>query len=430
MANTIQIKRSSSTATPTSLAAGELAYSENSLKLFVGESGSGVRVVGGEGAFLRSDANDTFDGNLVVTGTLTVQGATTTVESNTIAVGDNIIVLNNDETGTPSQNGGIEIERGTSNNALWQWNESGDYWEPLVGSSAADIKGVNDLVVGGNGAVTGNFAVDGIANLDNTDIDGTLVVDGTNISLDATTTLNIDNSNTSNGIVIGGATSGVPVQIGHSTSEVTVGDNLVVTGNVTVGENLLPDANNGATIGASGSRFTNVFGVDGNFTNLTIGTATVLASAKVSDLTSGRIVLAGTAGELQDDADLTYNAGTDTLAVSKIDIGSQADLASAKVEDLTSGRVVLAGTGGELEDSGNLAFDGSTLAVTGAQTISGALTVSGAFTSLGIDDNASAERLQIDDTNVKIMASGVTLGGFSSGTKSVIDNFVMDGGTF
>ena len=150
----------------------------------------------------------------------------------------------------------------------------------------------------------------------------------------------------------------------------------------------------------------------------------------MSDLTCGRIVLAGTAGELQDDADLTYNASTDTLAVSKIDIGSQADLASAKVEDLTAGRVVLAGTGGEIEDSGNLTFDGSTLAVTGSQTVSAALTVSGAFTSVGIDENATGERLQIDDTNVKIMASGVTLGGFSGGAKSVIDNFVMDGGTF
>ena len=48
---------------------------------------------------------------------------------------------------------------------------------------------------------------------------------------------------------------------------------------------------------------------------------------------------------------------------------------TAKVEDLTSGRVVLAGTSGELEDSGNLTFDGSTLAVTGAQTISSTLAV-------------------------------------------------------
>jgi hypothetical protein len=76
--------------------------------------------------------------------------------------------------------------------------------------------------------------VDGTANLDNTDIDGTLVADGTNISLDSTTTLNIDNSNTSNGITIGTATSGVPISIGHTTSETTVNENLTVTGNLTV----------------------------------------------------------------------------------------------------------------------------------------------------------------------------------------------------
>ena len=37
---------------------------------------------------------------------------------------------------------------------------------------------------------------------------------------------------------------------------------------------------------------------------------------------------------------------------------------SAAISDLTSGRVVLAGTAGELEDSGNLTFNGTTLAVT------------------------------------------------------------------
>ena len=430
MANTIQIKRSTSTATPTSLAAGELAYSENSLKLFVGETGSTVRVVGGEGAFLRSDTNDTLNGNLIVTGNLTVQGATTTVESNTVSVGDNIIELNNDASGSPTADAGIEVNRGSSDNAQWLWDETNDYWRPKVGSSDANVKGINDLGVNSNASIVGDLSVDGLSNLDNVDIDGTLVVDGTNISLDSTSTLNIDNSNTTNGIVIGGATSGVPVNIGHSTSEVTIGDNLVVTGDVTVGDNLLPDANDGATIGASGSRWHTVYGSTGNFTNLSIGTGATFASAAVSDLTSGRIVLAGTSGELQDDADLTYNAGTDTLAVSKIDIGAQADLASAAIEDLTAGRVVLAGTGGEIEDSGNLTFDGSTLAVTGAATVSTNLTVSGAFTSLGIDDNATGERLQIDDTNVKIMASGVTLGGFSAGAKSVINNFVMDGGTF
>ena len=95
----------------------------------------------------------------------------------------------------------------------------------------------DDLVLAGAAGidVAGDIDVDGTANLDNTDIDGTLAVDGTTISLDATTSLNIDNSNTSNGITIGTATSGVPVSIGHTTSEVTVNDNLTVTGTLTLG---------------------------------------------------------------------------------------------------------------------------------------------------------------------------------------------------
>ena len=90
------------------------------------------------------------------------------------------------------------------------------------------------LDISGNTDIDGDIDVDGTSNLDNTDIDGTLVVDGSNISLDSTSTLNIDNSNTSNGITIGTATSGVPVSIGHSTSETTVNDNLTVTGDLTV----------------------------------------------------------------------------------------------------------------------------------------------------------------------------------------------------
>ena len=45
--------------------------------------------------------------------------------------------------------------------------------------------------------------------------------------------------------------------------------------------------------------------------------------------------------------------------------GGETTLSSATVSDLTSGRVVLAGTSGALEDSGNLTFNGSTLTVVG-----------------------------------------------------------------
>lgn len=53
MANVIQIKRSASTATPPALAQGELAWSEASDTLFVGESGSVVTAIGGPGTFAK-----------------------------------------------------------------------------------------------------------------------------------------------------------------------------------------------------------------------------------------------------------------------------------------------------------------------------------------------------------------------------------------
>ena len=71
----------------------------------------------------------TFSDNMILSGNLTVNGTTTSVNSNTVNIGDNIIVLNSDEAGTPSQNGGLEVERGTSANVLMQFKEAGDRWE-------------------------------------------------------------------------------------------------------------------------------------------------------------------------------------------------------------------------------------------------------------------------------------------------------------
>ncbi len=71
----------------------------------------------------------TIGNNLIVSGNLTVSGTTTQVDSNTVNIGDNIIVLNADEAGTPSQDGGIEIERGSSTNVLLTFKESTDRWQ-------------------------------------------------------------------------------------------------------------------------------------------------------------------------------------------------------------------------------------------------------------------------------------------------------------
>ena len=102
-----------------------------------------------------TSTNISVAGNATITGNLIVQGTTTTVDSNTVTIGDNIIVLNKDETGTPSQNAGIEIERGNSTNVSLLWNESGDYWQVNDGSTTSK------LLTAGNFAASFTGTLDG-----------------------------------------------------------------------------------------------------------------------------------------------------------------------------------------------------------------------------------------------------------------------------
>ena len=118
----------------------------------------------------------------------------------------------------------------------------------------------------------------------------------------------------------------------------TVGTTADITGNTTIG----------GTLDVTGAT-----GVDGNF-----------------DINTTKFTVASATGN-------TTVAGT-------LDVTGQSTLASAAVSDLTSGRVVLAGTDGELEDNGNLTFDGSALSVTGTAAISSNATIGGTATVTGL----------------------------------------------
>lgn len=79
-------------------------------------------------------ASPTFTGTLTandvtVSGNLTVSGTTTSINTETLTVNDNIVVLNNNVTSSPTENAGIEVERGTSTNVLIRWNETTDKWQ-------------------------------------------------------------------------------------------------------------------------------------------------------------------------------------------------------------------------------------------------------------------------------------------------------------
>jgi hypothetical protein len=71
----------------------------------------------------------TFSDNIVMLGDLTVQGTTTTVNSETVNIADNFMTLNSNFTaGTPTQNAGLQISRGDDPNAFLLWDETNNWW--------------------------------------------------------------------------------------------------------------------------------------------------------------------------------------------------------------------------------------------------------------------------------------------------------------
>lgn len=70
----------------------------------------------------------TVNNSLTVMGDLTVEGNVTTLNTATLEVEDNIILLNKGVTSAPTLDAGIMVERGTSADVSILWNETTDAW--------------------------------------------------------------------------------------------------------------------------------------------------------------------------------------------------------------------------------------------------------------------------------------------------------------
>ncbi len=113
------------------------------------------------GQFVDSSILD--DGTTVtIAANLTVTGTTTTVNTETINLADNIILLNSNLSGetAPSQDAGIEIERGSATNVSFIWDESADYWSTVnkklhIGSLAdfGTTSGTSEILLHTSGEV-------------------------------------------------------------------------------------------------------------------------------------------------------------------------------------------------------------------------------------------------------------------------------------
>lgn len=130
--------------------------------------------------YARTDIDETFSGNVTIQGTLFFD-STTVIESNTVSLGDNIIVLNNDvdEQTAPTQDAGITINRGSASDVSLLWDETNDRWSvdnhafsasSFIGDVTGDVTGnvtantitVNSVTYTGNdGAVNSVLTSDG-----------------------------------------------------------------------------------------------------------------------------------------------------------------------------------------------------------------------------------------------------------------------------
>ena len=118
---------------------GSLAYNNSTgVFTYTGPSASEVRahITGGTGVSISSgevsigqavatSSNVQF-ANLTLSGNLTVNGSTTTVSSTNTTIEDALIELGTGTSGSPSNDAGFVIERGSSDNVFIGWDESAD----------------------------------------------------------------------------------------------------------------------------------------------------------------------------------------------------------------------------------------------------------------------------------------------------------------
>jgi len=79
-------------------------------------------------AFLRSNTNDTFDGDLTITGQLILQGSIDQYNVTDLDVTDKTITVNSGNTQSLSDGAGLIVDRGTAADASITWDETNDHF--------------------------------------------------------------------------------------------------------------------------------------------------------------------------------------------------------------------------------------------------------------------------------------------------------------
>ena len=331
----------------------------------------------------------TLNSNVSIVGNLSVTGTTSTVSSTNTFINDPLVVYNNGYTGDLSNYSiGMLVNRNLASladygsvNVAWAWDEAeGAFVAIATTDTGSGITSINNSGYGnvklGNAEIVSKLTA------------GSLVAttfEATNLSA---TTLVATNFSSGNAQISGGYADGFTIggnTAATGTFTTTNHDEVVATsGNAATwyATTLNSTAGNVTTLT---STTVNAGTATAATLNSTSGNITTLTSTTVNAGTTTSATLNSTSGNITTLTSTTVNAGTTTSATVNATTGNVTTLTagSATISDLTDNRVVIAGTSGALEDDANFTFDGSELALTGLLRVTGNVTAD----NISIDGN-------------------------------------------
>ena len=332
----------------------------NLTHVFVSDLTDNRITIAGTNGRLEDDANLTFNGtqfdigagnftvqqstgNTAIAGTLDVTDSSTFSTANitqanvtTLDVTDSATIADADITGTATINQATVTTLDVTDSAT------------IVDASVTGTAVINQATVT-------TLDVSDSATIADANVTGTAVINQANVTTLNATTFDVTDSATIADLIVDSDANLTHVFVSDLTD-----NRIVISG---PSGKLEDDSNftfNGTQFDIGGGNFT-VQQASGNtqvIGTLDVDAQTTLASANVEDLTNDRLVVAGTNGELEDDANLTYNGSTLTVA------NSTASTSSASGALVVTGGV---GIGGALNVDGNTEINGD-LTVTGTTT--------------------------------------------------------------
>jgi hypothetical protein len=393
-----------------------------------------------------------FNNHVIIDGNLTVSGTTTTVNTEELFVADNIITLNSNYQGsTPTENSGIEVNRGDLANSSVIWDETNGYWTldngtgtrfiiqntgrdvvlgtETSGSYIATVTGTaNQVVVDNSGLETANITISLPQDIHsgaspqfvNQLLTGDLAVNGGDVTTTATT-FNLVNANAATVNFAGAATA---IEIGAATGTLTINNKETVfdsTSHITI------------PVGVTSQRAAiPVPGMIRYNTELTTfeGYATAWGSlGGVKDVDGNTYIIPETSPGSNENILYFYNDGIKTAELS---VDSMSFLQNTSSTNTTSGSLVVTGgvgisqnahIGGTLNTTGAVVFS-NTLAVTGDSLLTGDLAVNGG------DVTTTATTFNLVNANAVTVnfagAATVVEIGSSAGTTNVNNNLIVD----